>query len=74
MDRLRDHFLRVYTLLVSARSVQRLAHKVKGMTRVDSEYRFFVTGFDVASRSPRAVDVTLRELRRALKVRRRGVA
>lgn len=70
MEKLIRHFQHTYQLIVSDRTAGRLAETVGGMGHVDPGLVLGVMGSDEFTRLPRRIDVTVSELRAALKGRR----
>lgn len=74
MDRLKRHFRREYSIVITDRTARRLAETVRNMRGVEPSIQLGVTGSDEAALIPRRIDVTISELRSVLKGRGSRVA
>jgi actin-like ATPase involved in cell morphogenesis len=67
MGRIVRHFRKVHQVVITDRAARRLADTVRAMEGFDPGMLLGVTGSDVSALVPRRVDVTLGELRSALR-------
>lgn len=69
MGKLIRHFREAHQIAIGPKTAARLARAARGLRGVDARYVLAVTGCELWAMVPRRVDVTLRELRTALRGR-----
>ena len=70
MEKLLEHFRGAHQIVITDRAAARLAETVRCMRNVEPWILLGVTGSDIASRTPRRVDVALGDLQAVVEGRR----